>query len=76
MAGGERLFSQRRTRLAAAGYTVLPIEGAHVEAAALLPRHHNDPWDRLLIGTALVEGLTLVTADRAVQAYDGDWLWA
>ena len=69
-------FPQAAQKLEAAGYAVLPITGRHVEAAANLPRHHNDPWDRLLVATAESEGLTLVTADRAVQAYVVDWLWA
>ena len=70
------MFPEATEKLEAAGYTVLPIAGRHVETAANLPRHHNDPWDRLLVATATSEGLTLVTADRAVQAYDVDWLWA
>jgi PIN domain nuclease of toxin-antitoxin system len=69
-------FPDAAARLEAAGYAVLPITGPHVEVAARLPRHHNDPWDRLLVATALSENLTLVTADLAVQAYDADWLWA
>ena len=68
-------FPNAADRLAAAGYTVLPIAGRHVEAAAGLPRHHNDPWDRFLVGTAMVESLTLVTADSAMQAYACDRLW-
>jgi len=69
-------FPDAAEKLEAAGYTVLPITGRHVETAARLPRHHNDPWDRLLVATAMTEGLTLVTADRAVQAYAVDRLWA
>jgi PIN domain nuclease of toxin-antitoxin system len=70
------MFPNAAQKLEGAGYTVLPITGRHVEAAANLPHHHNDPWDRLLVATAESEGLTLVTADRAVQAYAVDWLWA
>jgi PIN domain nuclease of toxin-antitoxin system len=69
-------FPDAARKLEAAGYTVLPITGPQVETAARLPRHHNDPWDRLLVATAMTESLTLVTADRAVQAYAVDWLWA
>jgi PIN domain nuclease of toxin-antitoxin system len=70
------MFPDAARKLEAAGYTVLPITGPHVETAARLPRHHNDPWDRLLVATAMTEDLTLVSADRAVQAYAVDWLWA
>lgn len=37
---------------------------------ALLPMHHRDPFDRLLIAQARAEGLTLVTADRRFESYD------
>ncbi|MDP3717609.1 MAG: hypothetical protein Q8T13_07585 [Acidobacteriota bacterium] len=37
---------------------------------ASLPRHHGDPFDRLLIAQALTEGHTLVTADAQILAYD------
>lgn len=70
------MFPDAAQKLEAAGYTVLPITGRHVEIAAQLPRHHNDPWDRLLVATALAEDLTLVTADRAIQTYAVDWVWA
>jgi PIN domain nuclease of toxin-antitoxin system len=35
-----------------------------------LPRHHNDPFDRMLIAQALIEDLTLVTSDEAILRYD------
>jgi PIN domain nuclease of toxin-antitoxin system len=41
-----------------------------------LPRHHADPFDRILIAQARVEGLTLVTADRAMDRYDVERLRA
>ncbi|MBZ9852428.1 type II toxin-antitoxin system VapC family toxin [Mesorhizobium sp. CA13] len=50
-----------------------PILGANeLHAAGLghLPLHHRDPFDRLLIAQAQIEGLTLVTADRHFSAYD------
>ena len=52
------------------GFTELPITARHAAHAAWLPRHHGDPFDRLLIAQALVEGLTLVSSDRAFAAYD------
>jgi len=45
------------------GFTYLPIAPAHVFRAASLPLHHRDPFDRMLIAQALVEGLPLVTHD-------------
>lgn len=52
------------------GFSVLPISANHAIAASALPRHHRDPFDRMLIGQALVEGLTVMTRDRAFDAYN------
>jgi len=41
----------------------------------LLLDHHNDPFDRLLVATSLVEKLTLVSADAALDAYGVTRLW-
>lgn len=48
----------------------LVFTSAHARAACALPPHHRDPFDRALIAQARLEGLVLVTADRAMQAYD------
>ncbi len=47
----------------------LPITVAHIERAQHLPFHHRDPFDRMLIAQAMVEGLTIVTRDRRFEAY-------
>jgi PIN domain nuclease of toxin-antitoxin system len=52
------------------GFDVLPVLPAHAIAAGRLPRHHDDPFDRMLIGQASVENLTLVSRDRIVAHYD------
>ena len=51
-------------------FAELPITIEHGLAAGLLPLHHRDSFDRLLIAQARCEGLTLVSADRQVAAYD------
>ncbi len=48
---------------------LLPLESKHIEPLTTLPLHHKDPFDRLIAATALVEGLTLVSADAAFDAY-------
>ena len=58
------------TQLDAAGFDLLDVTLAHVVCAAELPSHHRDPFDRLLVAQARTERLTLVTADRAIAAYD------
>ncbi len=51
------------------GFTELSINFKHVEFAAALPFHHRDPFDRLLVAQALVEGLILVTSDKKLAHY-------
>jgi PIN domain nuclease of toxin-antitoxin system len=50
-------------------FALLPISFDHVERVVTLPRHHGDPFDRMLAAQALHEGLTLVTHDRAFTPY-------
>lgn len=53
------------------GYTELAMTGAHAAGIANLPPLHKDPFDRMLVAQAMIEGLTLVTADPAVAKYPG-----
>jgi PIN domain nuclease of toxin-antitoxin system len=53
------------------GYVELPITGDHAVAVAALPDLHRDPFDRLLVAQAQVEGITLLTCDPQVAAYPG-----
>jgi PIN domain nuclease of toxin-antitoxin system len=52
------------------GFIPLPISIAHGMAAGQLPRHHDDPFDRMLIAQALAEGLTIVTHDKRFAGYE------
>ena len=51
------------------GYSELPIGSEHVVAIDTLPQLHKDPFDRILIAQALVEGITLLTRDPVVARY-------
>lgn len=53
------------------GYSELPILSNHVVAIESLPPIHKDPFDRLLVAQATVEGITLLTMDSAVAGYPG-----
>lgn len=53
------------------GYEELPILGQHTVALSSLPPIHKDPFDRILIAQAMVEGITLLTADRVMAQYPG-----
>ncbi len=61
--------------LEANGFGFLPPAVAHYEAVITLPRHHGDPFDRLIIAQAQVEGLTIVTCDENFPAYGVPLLW-
>lgn len=56
-------------RLAAESFESLPLMAAHTRQVALLPWHHRDPFDRMLVAQAQVEKLVLLTADSALTAY-------
>lgn len=51
------------------GFHELPVSAAHAARVARLPRHHGDPFDRLLLAQALTEPLIFVSADEALRAY-------
>jgi PIN domain nuclease of toxin-antitoxin system len=57
------------------GFKTLPIEFRHAAQVAALPFHHKDPFDRMLIAQALVEGLTLVSIEAAFASYGVKCLW-
>lgn len=57
------------SRMAATGVIPLRIEHPHALAEAKLPRHHRDPFDRLLIAQAYLEGIPLMTSDAAFAEY-------
>lgn len=54
---------------------LLPIELSHISNLAQLPSHHKDPFDRLIISQAMLEGMTIVTADHAFAAYSVPVVW-
>ena len=51
------------------GFEALNITPRHADAAGSLPLHHSDPFDRLLVAQAKLEGLILVTQDRQLTPY-------
>jgi PIN domain nuclease of toxin-antitoxin system len=60
----------RRTMLED-GYEELPVLGQHAVEVDMLPLIHKDPFDRILIAQAMVEGITLLTADPVIARYPG-----
>ncbi len=56
-------------RLEEKRFELLPISMRHTRAVAALPDHHGDPFDRMLIAQAQVDGMTLVSSDREIRRY-------
>jgi len=54
---------------------ILQIEHKYLQINRKLPWIHKDPFDRLLISTALADSLTIITADENMRKYDVPWLW-
>ncbi len=71
----EALLSIWDAKLAQEGFSELPIESAHAIRAGLLPRHHNDPFDRLLAAQAQATGWPIVSADRVFDYYGVRRIW-
>ena len=61
--------------LLGAGAQALPVGIDHAEAVSELPWHHRDPFDRLLIAQATIEGAVLVSDDQALRAYGVPLVW-
>lgn len=71
--GGARTMPPRPdlpAELLRVGFAELPVTWEHAGEVASLPLHHRDPFDRLLIAQALVEGLRIVTRDPTFAQYN------
>ena len=57
------------------GLSLATIEFEHVLLVQRLPFHHRDPFDRLLVAQAMVEGFALLSIDSALDSYDITRIW-
>ena len=57
------------------GFYTLPLERRYLPPLSTLPNHHKDPFDRLLVATAMTENMTILTVDDNIQKYDVPSLW-
>ena len=73
--GKLRLADGWHAALGRLDFVPLPIISLHAEAVERLPWHHRDPFDRLLVAQATVEGCRLVTADAALAGYSVETIW-
>jgi PIN domain nuclease of toxin-antitoxin system len=67
--GKLRLPEDFEEKLAVEAFESLPLTAAQARHVARLPWHHRDPFDRMLVGQAGAENLTLLTADDALASY-------
>jgi len=70
--GGSKFFLEKMRHN---GIEVLDVKDNHIERLEALPFIHKDPFDRLLISTAVEEGLTIMTVDENIRKYDVAWVW-
>jgi len=68
-------FDKLLTSLYSTNINILQVENEYLRNVMTLPWIHKDPFDRLLISTALVEGLTIITTDENIQKYNVSWVW-
>ena len=68
--GRLRMDAELPDEISASGFIELPVASTHAWMAGRLPRHHDDPFDRMLVAQAAIEELTIVTNDAALARYD------
>lgn len=56
-------------------FEILPVSVDHAAAVSILPLHHRDPFDRMLIAQAMVDEIPIVSGDTAFDAYPVTRLW-
>jgi PIN domain nuclease of toxin-antitoxin system len=69
------LISELVQRMNQEGFTELPISIAQAVRAGLLPRHHRDPFDRLLVAQAQDLNVPVLSADKLLDRYDVNRVW-
>jgi PIN domain nuclease of toxin-antitoxin system len=67
----QRIIEQTRIN----GLKILPIRQKHIYTLAVLPDHHRDPFDRLLIAQSIYEKMTLISHDAQIKQYSLQLLW-
>jgi PIN domain nuclease of toxin-antitoxin system len=71
----EPLLSRWQEMLEVQRFSELPIDSSHAIRAGLLPRHHNDPFDRMLAAQAQATGWPIISADRIFEMYGVRRIW-
>ncbi len=69
------LLANWSSKIAAEGFTELPVESTHAIRAGLLPLHHRDPFDRMLVAQAQATGWPIISADPVFDHYGVRRIW-
>ena len=56
-------------------FQILDIQESYLVVLSEMPLIHRDPFDRLIIATAISEGMTILTADSNIHKYEVRWIW-
>ena len=70
--GGSDMFL---SAIEANNIDLLGVSGDDIKMVEKLPFIHRDPFDRMIISSAITEGLTIITIDENIQKYDVPWVW-
>ena len=73
--GRLRLPEPLAVTVSADSFTELPFTLRHAEELQRLPFHHGDPFDRILVAQARIEGATIVSHDRGLEPYGVPMIW-
>ncbi len=65
----EASLPELRAAAQESGFAELPLLGSHAEMLATIPRHHNDPFDHMLVAQAMAEPMRLITGDGVLAKY-------
>jgi PIN domain nuclease of toxin-antitoxin system len=65
----EASLPELRAAAQESGFVELPLLGSHAEMLAAIPRHHNDPFDHMLVAQATAEPMRLITGDGVLARY-------
>ena len=68
-------FDELLDNIKSRDFNILQIEDRYLKELSRLPFLHKDPFDRLIISSALAEDLTIITVDENIQNYGVSWIW-
>jgi len=68
-------FDELLDEIASSDLIILQVENEYLKKISELPFLHKDPFDRLIVATALAENMVVITVDENIHKYDVSWVW-